>query len=678
MSQRSEMRRMDSPYGIAPSKILYDKTSKETRTYKGERFGEPYRSERREDGRDERRDERRDGTRRDERRDRSPRRPYSRDERRDGTRDERRDRDYSRRRQDRSPSPRRHDTERKSYPQKSVRFDRTREETGAREEEDFENLSKQVIIPEFDLQIIRKEMNELMDNEPFTIVEGVVNPSHESSMFFAEGKNVKNVFTFIGKNNPELIQNLEKYPNIRIIEDSFVYTPPEVKNPFLLLFYPYWLMNMDEKTAKNVYFKNIPLHSGTFDDLLRIEQPDYFVFIIPKEVSVPSEYGKITEIELSRGKMVIVQSTKKSKVPLYGKSLGKKDYDTESEWDKNFLKFLKSMLAPIAKEETINKIVNVNTLPMWKKAFTHETIDLNDNYEQLETIGDRVLELVFLKYLLRKFPDLSPQEITELKSKYMSKIYQGTTSRKLGFGDWIRVGNDISSISILEDVFESFFGALFEISDMEIGDGVGYVMALKFLTMIFSDVEFDLSKAQGHPRSQIKEILEMLKLDPEITEPVATEKGTNVTIRISNETHDELVALEKMDKNSSNVIGVGFGPYKTNAVNLAYSNALEYLESLGITRKWAEQQKELLDLMIPELEQYLEGALKRMEEEGYERIYLRTSRTSTKAGSVVIQLVGVYYDDGKKKEQKKILISGKYPDIQTGKIDVVRRYAKKM
>jgi dsRNA-specific ribonuclease len=313
---------------------------------------------------------------------------------------------------------------------------------------------------------------------------------------------------------------------------------------------------------------------------------------------------------------------------------------------------------------------------MWKKAFTHETVDLNDNYEQLETIGDRVLELVFLKYLLRKFPDLSPQEITELKSKYMSKIYQGTTSRKLGFGDWIRVGNDISSISILEDVFESFFGALFEISDMEIGDGVGYVMALKFLTMIFSGVKFDLSKAQGHPRSQIKEILEMLKLENEILEPVATEKGTNVIIRLKPQTHKELIDFGVMPKNSSDVIGIGFGPYKTNAVNLAYSNALEYLESLGITRKWAETQKELLDLMIPELEPYLEGALKRMEDEGYQRIYLRTSRTSTKAGNVVIQLVGVYFDEIKNKEQRKILVSGIYPDIQTGKIDVVRKYSK--
>jgi dsRNA-specific ribonuclease len=512
---------------------------------------------------------------------------------------------------------------------------------------------------------------------PFSIVEAVVDPIHDTSEYFAKSKRVDKLYTFIGKKNPELIEKLEKIPNIVVIEDSFNYTPADVKNPFVLFFYPYWLMSMDKKAAKNVYFKNIPLQSGTFDDVLRIEQPDLFAFVIPENVKVSDEYGKTEEIELEKGKLVLIRPDQRKKAPpIYGKSSVKGSDMTDKEYDVAFERFLKDILDPIAKGETINKIINPKTLPMWKKAFTHETIDLNDNYEQLETIGDRVLELTFLKYLLRKFPDLSPQEITELKSKYMSKMYQGTTSRKLGFGDWIRVGNDISSISILEDVFESFFGALFEICDRVLGDGAGYVMALKFLALIFSDVDFDLSKSQGHPRSQIKEIFEMLKLDPEIQDITTNEKGTYVELSISKRTLDDLVQMEKMNPDSPLVIGVGFGPYKNNAVNLAYSNALEYLESLGITRAWAEQQKGYIDLLIPELQDYLEPAFDRMQEEGLDRIFLRTSRTSVKAGNVVIQLVGEYYDEQKKKLQKKILASGRYPDTQTGKIDVVKQYAE--
>jgi dsRNA-specific ribonuclease len=556
---------------------------------------------------------------------------------------------------------------RASEPRESTR----RQQEG--EDEEFELKSKAVRLPTDDIRTILYEMTKKFEGS-VSIVEAVVDPMHDTSETFAKNKKVDKLYTFIGKKNPGLIEKLERFPNIVAIEDSFNYTPSDVKNPFILFFYPYWLMSMDKKAAKNVYFKNIPLQSGTFDDILRIEQPDLFAFVIPESVSVPDVYGEKKEFELEKGKLVLIVPKQKKKGPdIYGKSSGKR---IEKDYDSGLVKFLKDILSPIAKEETIQKIVNTSTLPMWKKAFTHETIDLNDNYEQLETIGDRVLELTFLKYLLRKFPDLTPQEITELKSKYMSKIYQGTTSRKLGFGDWIRVGSDISSISILEDVFESFFGALFEISDRELGDGAGYVMALKFLALIFSDVEIDLSKSQGHPRSQIKEIFEMLKLDSEIQDVTTTDKGTYVEISISKRTLDDLVQMEMMKPDSPLVIGVGFGPYKTNAVNLAYSNALQYLESLGITREWAEQQKGFIDLLIPELQDYLDPAFDRMQKEGLERIYLRTSRTSVKAGNVVIQLVGEYFDEAKKKTQKKILVSGKYPDTQQGKIDVVIQYAQ--
>lgn len=691
-----EMKRMDSPYGIPSSMILYDKTKEEikshprtattprdpqdfpdrksTKPYKGERFGEPYRSENYDQSlhsRDQRYNQSREKT--NHRTHTGPRRSQ---ERREHQNHQGRH-PYQGRVTERVTERVRSEGQRRDDFRLSQKNTRETEEWREHSDEDFDIRSKEVIVPMDDIKKITIEMCCMMDGS-FTIVEGVVDPLHDTSVYFSESKNVDKVFTFIGKKNPDLVAKLEKSSKIQIIEDSFVYTPPEVKNPFVLFLYPYWLMSMDEKNVQNVYFKNIPLQSGTFDDILRIEQADLFVFVIPKDVRVPEDYGDKRELELSRGKLVLIRPKRSTKIKnvsqgFYDKQ-NKKDI-SEEEWNKNFELFLKNTLSPVAKEDTIHKIINSNTLSLWKKAFTHETIDLNDNYEQLETIGDRVLELCFLKYLLRKFPDLSPQEITELKSKYMSKIYQGTTSRKLGFGDWIRVGNDISTISILEDVFESFFGALFEISDNIIGDGVGYVLCLKFLTLIFEDVKFDLSKAQGHPRSQIKEIFEMLKLDPEIQDVSISEKGTNVTISISDHTHNELVELEKISRHSSKVIGIGFGPYKINAVNLAYSNALEYLEGLGITRSWAERQKELYDLMVPELDMYIEKALERMVSENYDRMYIRTSRTSVKAGNVVIQLVGEYMCEKKGKIQKKILTSGKFPDIQTGKIEVVKQYA---
>ena len=664
MDYKSERTRIVNPYGKTTRDIVPDKTRSEAKFYGSqERSGGPYRSEKEDRPREDRRPRetapRETGPRDDRpREDRRPREERSRGTYRPGPTREGRSRS-------RSPSPRC-----KTKKPFSPRYKKPgKEESNV--DENFELLSKEAILSKDTIREIKNEINNQFET-PFTIVEGIVDPGHETTLYFSKGSQVKKIVTYVGKKNPELLEKLNS-PKITIIEDSFNFVPPEVKNPFVLFLYPYWLANVEE--AKGISFKDIPIGSGgTFKDLLSIEKPDLFAIILPKSLQVPDNFGQKEELELEDGKKLvfIVPNAPTSMFEREKEEVGKM---TEEVWDKQFIKFIKRLLSNIAKEETIEKIVNQKTLTIWKKAFTHETIDLNENYEQLETIGDRVLELTFLKYLLRKYPDLTPQEITNLKSKYMSKMYQGTTASQLGLGNWIRVGNDIYSIHILEDVYESLFGALFEIADQEIYDGAGYVLALKLQTKIFDEMGFDISDAQGHPRSQIKEILEMLKLDVPEPKEFKSDRGTSIRIEISPDTRDALVLLEKMKPTSPLLLGEGFGPYKTSAINLAYSNALEYLKSLGITRDWAESQKQLLDLMVPELEQYVNNALKRMEKEGYIRFYVRTPRASVKTGNVVVQLVGEYFDKEKQKEQKVILVSGKYPDIQTGKIEVVKQYA---
>jgi dsRNA-specific ribonuclease len=675
MDYKAERKRIVNPYGMSTRDLVSDKTRNESRYYgTQERSGGPYRSDKDEKNERPEKYEKSDRPSRDERQERNERRGERRDvERRDVERRDVERRDVERYRdRSRSRSPvRTRSPARREYIKKQEKVQSSESENL---EENFEILSKEAILPLETIREINMELSQKFDT-PYQIVEAIVDPIHDTSVQFAKSKNVNKVITFVGKKNPELLEKLSVSPKITVIEDTFNFVPPEVKNPFVLFLYPYWIINVED--TKNILFKDIPIATGgTFKDILTIEKPDLFAFVVPKSLKIPDNYGDKKEIDLEKGKLVLIEP-KATTSSMFKRGTSKAtSYEmNEKEWDKQFLSFIRKLLSNIAKDETIDKIVNQKTLPIWKKAFTHETIDLNENYEQLETIGDRVLELTFLKYLLRRYPDLTPQEITNLKSKYMSKMYQGTTASQLGLGDWIRVGNDIYSIHILEDVYESLFGALFEIADREIYDGAGYVLALKLQTKIFDENGFDLSDAQGHPRSQIKEIFEMLKLDVPDPEEYVSERGTSIRILITPDTRDALMTLEKMKSSTPLLLGEGFGPYKTSAINLAYSNALEYLKSLGITRDWAESQKQLLDLMVPELEPYVNNALKRMEKEGYIRFYVRTPRASVKTGNVVVQLVGEYYDKNKEKEQKMILVSGKYPDIQTGKVEVVKQYA---
>jgi hypothetical protein len=132
----------------------------------------------------------------------------------------------------------------------------------------------------------------------------------------------------------------------------------------------------------------------------------------------------------------------------------------------------------------------------------------------------------------------------------------------------------------------------------------------------------------------------------------------------------------KNNTDISRVIGVGYGASKTNAENNAYANALITLQKNGITWDWAQNQKEIYEFTSPDFEPYIDEALDKIGKEGFEKFEFFMSKTTTSLDNYIVQLIGVkYLESGKK--FRKILSSGKYSDIQTGKIDVLRKYVRK-
>jgi ribonuclease-3 len=107
---------------------------------------------------------------------------------------------------------------------------------------------------------------------------------------------------------------------------------------------------------------------------------------------------------------------------------------------------------------------------LYLQAFTHSSYahdhHTNLDYEKLEFLGDAVIELVISDHLLRKHPDLnegdlSKQRIVMVQSKTLVKAAKILKLPELiRFGDSIKDLNDISD-NIIEDVFESFIGAIY-------------------------------------------------------------------------------------------------------------------------------------------------------------------------------------------------------------------------
>lgn len=108
-----------------------------------------------------------------------------------------------------------------------------------------------------------------------------------------------------------------------------------------------------------------------------------------------------------------------------------------------------------------------------KQAFTHSSYvnenrksKLQDN-ERLEFLGDAVLELTVSDYLYKKFPKMKEGELTKLRSAIVCETSLVELAESLDFGKYILLGKgeELSGgrhrSALLEDVFESFIGALY-------------------------------------------------------------------------------------------------------------------------------------------------------------------------------------------------------------------------
>lgn len=105
--------------------------------------------------------------------------------------------------------------------------------------------------------------------------------------------------------------------------------------------------------------------------------------------------------------------------------------------------------------------VNSSLLPYWQQAFTHESINLEKNYEKFEFLGDVTMGYGFKIYLMMDCGIVEPSLLNNLQGYYLSKRYQPIMARKLGFPPFIAHHPKVDLANpILEDVMEAFFGVI--------------------------------------------------------------------------------------------------------------------------------------------------------------------------------------------------------------------------
>jgi len=251
---------------------------------------------------------------------------------------------------------------------------------------------------------------------------------------------------------------------------------------------------------------------------------------------------------------------------------------------KNFLTrlFKKSNL----KQKYIQQLLSEENIKIFSNAFTHVSADAQNNYEYLEILGDVTCNKIIVWYIKDRFPMLCNTEgvkvIARLRINLVSKKNFSVLSEKLGFGDFISCESEIKEQkikSILEDVFEAFFGATELLLDNIVSPGAGYSICFRIFKNILDDVPISLKYEELYdPITRLKETFDFFRGNQllwgnMVFENVRTDQG-------------QVVRLYQMDKltQRKNLLSIGKAPLLDEAKQKAAENALELIEKKGLKK----------------------------------------------------------------------------------------------
>jgi dsRNA-specific ribonuclease len=231
-------------------------------------------------------------------------------------------------------------------------------------------------------------------------------------------------------------------------------------------------------------------------------------------------------------------------------------------------------------------------MALYSRAFTHQSIDAEQNYEFLEILGDATCNKIVVWYIKDRFPVLQNtagvKVIARLRINLVSKKNFSLLAEKLGFDDFISCEKEIKEQkgkSLLEDVFEAFFGATETLLDSIVHSGAGYGICFKILKSIFDDLPISLKYEDLYdPITRLKETLDFYRSNlpgrqcPKLWgsmlfENTKTEKG-------------QMVHLYQWDKTTRRkmLLSMAEAPLLDDAKQLAATHALQMIEKEGYRR----------------------------------------------------------------------------------------------
>jgi ribonuclease-3 len=157
-----------------------------------------------------------------------------------------------------------------------------------------------------------------------------------------------------------------------------------------------------------------------------------------------------------------------------------------SEQDEVFFNVMKSILGYYPKK-----------LDFYKEAFTHSSLKKTNeegfalNYERLEFLGDAILGAVIANYLFKKMPEADEGNLTQMRSKIVSREHLNELGRDLGLKKFVdcNIPNQHFGDNIYGNLFEALIGAIHL--------DKGYTFCEKFIYRNVIEPYVDIERLEG-------------------------------------------------------------------------------------------------------------------------------------------------------------------------------------
>ncbi len=150
-------------------------------------------------------------------------------------------------------------------------------------------------------------------------------------------------------------------------------------------------------------------------------------------------------------------------------------------------------------------------ISLYLEAFTHPSCSAleegeREDYERLEFLGDSLVGFVVSELLYRYHPEMEEGNLSIVKSQLIRTESEASFARRLGLLPFIRVGASFQKRiedcpSVLEDVFESFIGALL------LDQGLDFSRGFLF-SFLKEEVASAVPQFSKNPKSELQEALQ--------------------------------------------------------------------------------------------------------------------------------------------------------------------------